>query len=133
MSLIQESGPDPNGPPHLAKTNRELGVAPKTVHVDATGTQQHNHHRVKAGNLSTSPAASTYVTGAHWVAILDSVAELKEQVEFEKGITPTVLDDGQGAEGVERPALLFGYQGSSSKGALIDVMPERPVVDRLVV
>ncbi|RSL57623.1 hypothetical protein CEP54_008228 [Fusarium duplospermum] len=130
--LKQETDADPNGTPRLAKTNRELGVTPEGVRLNADGARQQNQNKVKAGNLSTSPAASTYVSGAHWVAILDSIAELKEQVEFEKGITPAELDDDKGAEDVERPALLFGYQGSSSKEALIDSMPERPVVDRLV-
>jgi len=94
-------------------------------------TERCDQSKLKTGNLSTSSATSVYVSDAHWVAILDNISELKEQVQFERDIAPVEFH-GQGKDEKERPALLFGYQGSISKEALLAAMPERPVVDRLV-
>ncbi|KAM5360713.1 hypothetical protein ACJZ2D_013591 [Fusarium nematophilum] len=88
---------------------------------------------LKTGSLNTSPAASVYVSSAHWVAILEDISELKEQAEFENNTLSTEAnDDSLAMDENERPALLSGYRGSFSKEDLLAAVPPRPVVDRLV-
>ena len=79
-----------------------------------------------------SSTASVYVSSAHWVAILDSISELKEQVQFEVDIASVGPHDSPNRDEKERPALLFDYRGSISKEAILAALPERSVADNLI-
>ncbi|KAH7234489.1 fungal-specific transcription factor domain-containing protein [Fusarium solani] len=86
----------------------------------------------KAGNLNTSTGAPSYVSSTHWVAILDSISEMKNEVQSESDNPSPHSDDSPARDPVEKPALLFGHQGSISREDVLAAMPPRPVVDRLV-
>ncbi|KEZ42267.1 hypothetical protein SAPIO_CDS6126 [Scedosporium apiospermum] len=128
---MQGSSSGPNATLQSDEINRQYSEALEEHNIDVNRTQRCDQSKFKTGNLSTTSATSVYVSDAHWVAILDNISELKEQVQFERDIAPVELHS-QGKDEKESPALLFGYQGSISKEALLAAMPERPVVDRLV-
>ncbi|KAJ4244152.1 hypothetical protein NW757_010788 [Fusarium falciforme] len=86
----------------------------------------------KAGNLNTSTGAPSYVSSTHWVAILDSISEMKNEVQSESDNPSLHSDDSPARDPVEKPALLFGHQGNISREDVLAAMPPRPVVDRLV-
>ncbi|KAJ5185860.1 transcriptional regulator family: Fungal Specific TF [Penicillium cf. griseofulvum] len=76
------------------------------------------------GNVLFSSSDAQYVGGTHWTAILDGIADLKEQLERE--------DHGN----MEKPAmlhtfLLYGCK-SASKEDILAALPDRPAVDRYI-
>ncbi|KAI0520878.1 hypothetical protein F5B22DRAFT_55238 [Xylaria bambusicola] len=72
------------------------------------------------GSLWLSANESRYVGGTHWAAILDGIADLKE-------------DADQQGSGPRRshPQLLYGCQ-PISKDAILGTLPPRPSVDRSI-
>ncbi|KAJ5827591.1 transcriptional regulator family: Fungal Specific TF [Penicillium robsamsonii] len=78
----------------------------------------------EGGNVWFSSSDAQYVGGTHWAAILDGIADLKEQLERE--------DHGS----MEKPAmlhtfLLYGCK-SASKEDILAALPYRPAVDRYI-
>ncbi|KAJ4328994.1 hypothetical protein N0V84_000566 [Fusarium piperis] len=86
----------------------------------------------KAGKLHTSTGAPAYVSSTHWVAILDSISEMRNEVQSESDDPSPHSDESLVRDQVEKPALLFGHQGNFSREGILSAMPPRPVVDRLV-
>ncbi|KAJ5149506.1 transcriptional regulator family: Fungal Specific TF [Penicillium atrosanguineum] len=76
------------------------------------------------GSVWFSSSDAQYVGGTHWAAILDRIADLKEQL-------------GRGGDGnVENPVmlhtfLLYGCK-SASKEDILAALPDRPAVDRYI-
>ncbi|KAM0425802.1 hypothetical protein ACHAPT_009053 [Fusarium lateritium] len=95
-------------------------------------TQQSHQANFKAGNLNASSAAPPYVSSTHWVAILDSISELKNEVQSDSEHASPLPDEGLARDQAEKPVLLFGDQGHLSREEILAAMPPRPVVDRLV-
>ena len=76
------------------------------------------------GSVWFSSSDAQYVGGTHWAAILDGIADIKEQLEHE--------DYGN----TEKPAmlhtfLLYGCK-SASKEDILAALPDRPAVDRYI-
>lgn len=76
------------------------------------------------GSVWFSSSDAQYVGGTHWAAILDGIADIKEQLEQE--------DYGN----TEKPAmlhtfLLYGCK-SASKEDILAALPDRPAVDRYI-
>ncbi|KAJ6186416.1 transcriptional regulator family: Fungal Specific TF [Penicillium mononematosum] len=76
------------------------------------------------GNVWFSSSDVQYVGGTHWAAILDGIADLKEQLEREDH------------RNMEKPAmlhtfLLYGCKSASKEGILA-ALPDRPAVDRYI-
>lgn len=100
------------------------------------------------GRISLENSEMRYVSGDHWIAILDGVrihltcphctadasqiAELKDH--FEDKIPRA--DPSNFAElsehAIEGPSLLFGYHSHATKESILASIPQRPVADRLV-
>lgn len=72
------------------------------------------------GSLRLSASETRYVGGAHWTAILDGIADLKEDVD----------QQGQGPQS-SHPGLLYGCK-PISKDAILATIPPRPSVDRSI-
>ncbi|KAJ5146189.1 transcriptional regulator family: Fungal Specific TF [Penicillium bovifimosum] len=77
-----------------------------------------------SGNVWFSSSDAQYIGGTHWAAILDGIADLKEQLE---------RDDHRN---MENPAilptfLLYGCK-SASKEDILAALPDRPAVDRYI-
>ncbi|KAJ5939033.1 transcriptional regulator family: Fungal Specific TF [Penicillium verhagenii] len=121
----------------MQKTTSDVQGRPDQ-HPVASATQDHPQVDPIEGaaNSQDSPAQSDgrsvcfnssdaqYVGGTHWAAILDRIADLKEQLERE------------GNENIEKPALLhtlllYGCK-SASKEDILAALPDRPTVDRYV-
>ncbi|KAI8626300.1 fungal-specific transcription factor domain-containing protein [Xylariaceae sp. FL1651] len=84
------------------------------------------------GSMKLSHAGASYVSSAHWAAILDGIAELKEHFEKEEDFqhaefaSNTILAEPSG------PQLLRGCFKHPDMEDILTSMPSRPVVDRLV-
>lgn len=75
-------------------------------------------------NAGFSPSDAQYVGGTHWSAILDGIADLKEQLEQEDH------------QNMERPAmlntlLLYGCK-SAAQEDILGALPDRATVDRYI-
>ncbi|KAJ8130754.1 hypothetical protein O1611_g2873 [Lasiodiplodia mahajangana] len=70
------------------------------------------------GYLWCDTNESQYVSGAHWTAILDSIADLKENAD----------QPGHGSSS-SHPQLLYGCK-PISREAILATLPPRPTVDR---
>lgn len=76
------------------------------------------------GNVWFSSSDAQYIGGTHWAAILDGIADLKEQLEREDH------------RNMEKPAmlhtfLLYGCE-SAGKDDILAALPDRPAVDRYI-
>ncbi|KAI0543224.1 hypothetical protein GGR58DRAFT_519341 [Xylaria digitata] len=72
------------------------------------------------GSLWYSANETRYVGGAHWAAILDGIADLREDVD----------QQCQGSRS-SHPRLLYGCQ-PTSRDAILATLPPRPTVDRSI-
>ena len=79
-----------------------------------------------------SPNGVCYVGSAHWAAVLDSIAELRDHFEKEE----LRAQEAPVPEPVKRldsePLLLYGCPEMATEAEIIASVPPRPVVDRLV-
>ncbi|KAK7413984.1 hypothetical protein QQX98_007167 [Neonectria punicea] len=86
------------------------------------------------GSMQFGQSGASYVNSAHWAAVLDGIADIREHFENEKeweiqdGSQPTdtVQPDWTG------PQLLYGCPRLGTKDEILASIPSRPVVDRLV-
>ncbi|KFZ18639.1 hypothetical protein V502_04012 [Pseudogymnoascus sp. VKM F-4520 (FW-2644)] len=75
------------------------------------------------GRIKVSTSSTSYVSNAHWAAVLDGISDLKDCFEKE--------DDSPQPE-YASPQLLYGSLNRASKSEILNSIPPRPVVDRLV-
>ncbi|KAK9433076.1 fungal-specific transcription factor domain-containing protein [Lipomyces doorenjongii] len=83
------------------------------------------------GRISLENSETTYVESAHWTAILDGIAELKDYFEddhehIERNPLATKVPDSDG------PDLLLGQYKYVNKQEILAAIPSRPIVDRLI-
>ncbi|KAI8958197.1 hypothetical protein F5Y11DRAFT_360218 [Daldinia sp. FL1419] len=85
------------------------------------------------GTLTDSPAGVSYVDGAHWTALLDSISELKDYFQDGAESGPnyqhslqTIHDYGPS------PLLLYGRFSQTTKEEILSVLPARSVADSLI-
>ncbi|KAI0888504.1 fungal-specific transcription factor domain-containing protein [Annulohypoxylon maeteangense] len=83
------------------------------------------------GSMRLSEASVSYVSSAHWAAILEGIGELKDHLEEEESqnthqVTETPEFDITG------PQLLYGCSRHANKEELLASVPPRQVADRLV-
>ncbi|KAF4454152.1 putative transcriptional regulatory protein C1F7.11c [Fusarium austroafricanum] len=77
---------------------------------------------------------ANYVGSAHWAAVLDGIAELKDHFDNEEASHPDTqanADDPPCAE-ITAPQLLYGCTKPADKDEILASVPARPVVDRLI-
>lgn len=86
------------------------------------------------GTLINSPAGvPSYVDGAHWTALLDSISELKDYLQdapepnMQFSLPPQIVPDYGSF-----PLLLYGGFAQTTKGEILSAIPPRPIADRLV-
>lgn len=89
--------------------------------------------RSSYGSTAVHKSGAGYVSSAHWTALLDSIAGLREHLDDgEAEEEPSVQHEAQ----PQTPLLFYSYHlGSttaSSPSSIIESIPSRPVVDRLV-
>ncbi|RAH39831.1 Zn(II)2Cys6 transcription factor [Aspergillus brunneoviolaceus CBS 621.78] len=79
------------------------------------------------GSMRVDPTGMSYVSGAHWAALQDSIAEIKECVDSESPFTTPAAESGQ-----QESALLLGLSPPGGMEEILAHIPARPIVDRLV-
>lgn len=97
-----------------------------------------------AGKLHCDSSKTSYVSNTHWKAVLEGISELKilsqeaedvaddapsPEQQREYGLGDSILIPGTVRE---RPRLLYGWHKPVSLSEILGAMPERIVVDRLV-
>ena len=84
------------------------------------------------GSMQSTGGGANYVGSAHWAAVLDGIAELKDHLDNEE----SHHSDYQGADPpcpqVTGPQLLYGCPKPADKDEILSSIPARSVVDRLV-
>lgn len=87
----------------------------------------------EAGSLQLTSSSTNYVSSSHWAAVLNGIAELKDHFESEGENSPASTDfhDPSIPERTV-PRLLYGCSKFPIRQEIIESMPPRQVVDRLV-
>ncbi|GME29233.1 uncharacterized protein K452DRAFT_251529 [Neofusicoccum parvum] len=104
MMMSMDSGQQPSSIPSPAATNSpppDLGDSFGHLRLDADGTK--------------------YVAGDHWTAILDGIAELKDE-----------LSTKESKHSGDSTVLLLSSTSSASREEILAAVPVKPVVDALV-
>ncbi|MCJ1380892.1 hypothetical protein MMC17_004001 [Xylographa soralifera] len=153
VSLMQQTGPSLNGSSSDSTYLKDLRPVPpdQGPHEDLSFRVSDNDlKRPMAarteqiqGQVSPSPSdygsirnqesGVSYVSSAHWAAVLDSIAELRDHFEQEDEFHPLISDNVQLQANFPSPQLL--YSGCSihiTPASILESLPARPVVDRLV-
>ncbi|EKG15178.1 Transcription factor fungi [Macrophomina phaseolina MS6] len=84
------------------------------------------------GRISLENDETRYVSGDHWISILDGIAELKDHFEDDNlnaGASPAA---GAATAEYQGPKLLFGCHSPTTRESILASLPQRPVTDRLV-
>lgn len=84
------------------------------------------------GAMQSTGGGANYVGSAHWAAVLDSIAELKDHFDNEE---PSHLDEQVEEDSdteVSGAQLLYGCPKPTTKDEILASLPNRQVVDRLV-
>ncbi|OAQ98561.1 hypothetical protein LLEC1_04266 [Akanthomyces lecanii] len=84
------------------------------------------------GSFRNRSKGISYVSGSHWVAVLDSIADLKNHLCQEDEPKPSRLEPDQLPESKPLPQLLYSFGISDTPTSIINGLPPRSVVDRLV-
>ncbi|RDW86274.1 putative Zn(II)2Cys6 transcription factor [Aspergillus mulundensis] len=134
---------NPNPPPRTAPTrstrqlNQRVRELEELVNVlaKAKSTPRPDHETEQKSNSSDDEIASSlgrmqvgetgtsYVSGSHWAALQDSIAEIKEYLDSD---TPLSQNYSEG------PALLVGLCPPVGKDDFLAAVPPKDVADRLV-
>ncbi|KAI3319167.1 hypothetical protein HD806DRAFT_510191 [Xylariaceae sp. AK1471] len=86
------------------------------------------------GSIQLTHSGASYVSGAHWAAVLDGIAELKDHFAMEerqvflanREALDLLLPDLNG------PLLLYGCVMFATREEILASLPARPVVEQLV-
>lgn len=91
------------------------------------------------GTIRMRKSGPSYANNTHWLAILGSITELREHVALESPSPEPVLQQHAPLTGFDldtrpfpRPRLLYGCRVQASLSSILQAVPPRPVVDRLV-
>lgn len=112
------------------------GVAPSTSTIFTTNAEENANTAsvpldggyMKYNNIGTA----NYVGSSHWASVLDSISELKENVEQQEEIRNMSTDfNPHNPVHSSSPRLLYGCQ-QATKSEIISSIPPRRAADRLV-
>ncbi|KAH9909068.1 hypothetical protein F4778DRAFT_715127 [Xylariomycetidae sp. FL2044] len=82
------------------------------------------------GSLQATRSGPSYVSSAHWEAVLDGIAELKEHFNDEEQETREAFEPSPLP--LDGPQLLYGCVVFATREEILASVPPRPVVDQLV-
>ncbi|KPM41733.1 hypothetical protein AK830_g4834 [Neonectria ditissima] len=134
VDLMQKTAPTRSGENLIAAAEHpvtmENVVAPGS-NEDIAGVDSPSS---ECGSMQFSQSGASYVNSAHWAAVLDGIADIKDHLEDEK--------EGEVLDGSELPnpdhpewtgpQLLYGCPRLATKEEILASIPPRPVVDRLI-
>ncbi|RYP88804.1 hypothetical protein DL770_004596 [Monosporascus sp. CRB-9-2] len=84
------------------------------------------------GSMQLTKSGASYVNSAHWAAVLDGIAEIKEHFEKEEEVQASRRLSEPPYPDWTGPQLLYGCPKIATKEEILASIPARPVVDRLV-
>ncbi|GKZ79197.1 hypothetical protein AnigIFM56816_003072 [Aspergillus niger] len=86
------------------------------------------------GRLVVGETGMRYIDGAHWTAILEEISGVKEYLRDneEMGLSDEEGEDEEMVRPSNAPTLLLGLHQEMTMDELLDGLPARPVVDRVV-
>ncbi|OJI82342.1 hypothetical protein ASPTUDRAFT_58038 [Aspergillus tubingensis CBS 134.48] len=86
------------------------------------------------GRLVVRETGMRYIDGAHWSAILEEISGVKEYLREneELGLSDEEGEDEEMVRPSNAPTLLLGLHQEMTMDELLDGLPARPVVDRVV-
>ncbi|RYP92819.1 hypothetical protein DL770_001099 [Monosporascus sp. CRB-9-2] len=84
------------------------------------------------GSIKVRESGVSYVSSAHWAAVLDSIAELRQHFAEEDEAYARIPDPIQSQASLARPQLFYISSTHISHAEVLHAIPPRPVVDRLV-
>ncbi|KAL3262816.1 hypothetical protein ABHI18_002400 [Aspergillus niger] len=86
------------------------------------------------GRLVVRETGMRYIDGAHWTAILEEISGVKEYLRDneEMGLSDEEGEDEEMVRPSNAPTLLLGLHQEMTMDELLDGLPARPVVDRVV-
>ncbi|KAJ3499577.1 hypothetical protein NLG97_g215 [Lecanicillium saksenae] len=85
------------------------------------------------GSFRDREKGNRYVNGSHWAAVLDSITDLKNYLRQEDEATTSLQEQSSTTDQPPPPPqLLYPSEMSDTAVSIIDSLPPRPVVDRLV-
>ncbi|KAJ9312436.1 transcriptional regulator family: Fungal Specific TF [Paecilomyces variotii] len=122
QQLMPETSSQPNG-------GRNTLTDPALL--KASSAEKKNDLVDSPGRLFVEDVGTSYLDAAHWRAILEEINDIKEYIQEEDTVSEDSvagLDIGE----PEGPMLLLGLDSSMSLEDLIEEMPPKPLVDRLV-
>ncbi|KUL91657.1 hypothetical protein ZTR_01259 [Talaromyces verruculosus] len=101
----------------------------KSPRVDLESESQHDTPEdviaSSLGKIHVGEAGMSYVSGAHWTALQDSIADLKDCLE-------TGFSVNQPSRTSDAPALLIGLCPLNHKDGILELIPQKNITDRLV-
>ncbi|RYP52212.1 hypothetical protein DL769_010707 [Monosporascus sp. CRB-8-3] len=84
------------------------------------------------GSIKVRESGMSYVSSAHWAAVLDSIAELRHHFAEEDDAYAHIPDPIQSQASLARPQLFYSSSTHISRAEIFHAIPPRRVVDRLV-
>ncbi|RYP65658.1 hypothetical protein DL771_008210 [Monosporascus sp. 5C6A] len=86
----------------------------------------------ECGSMQLTKSGASYVNSAHWAAVLDGIAEIKDHFEKEEEVQASRRLSEPPYPDWTGPQLLYGCPKLATKEEILASIPARPVVDRLV-
>lgn len=84
------------------------------------------------GSMRIRKSSVSYVSSSHWAAVLDSIAGLRDQFEQEDEVHAPISDPPPLQFDFPKPQLLYGCPTPATRASVLESIPPRAVVDRLV-
>ncbi|KAJ4249827.1 Fusarisetin A cluster transcription factor fsa6 [Fusarium torreyae] len=84
------------------------------------------------GSIQPKDGGANYVGSAHWAAVLDEIAELKDHFDNEEASHPICPERDSPCAGVTSLQILHGFSKPATREDILASIPSRPVVNRLV-
>lgn len=84
------------------------------------------------GSIRIQRTGVSYVSSAHWAAVLDSIAELRTHFAQEDATNSRLPDPVEPLVNFPKPRLLYYSPLLDSRASILDAIPSRHVADRLI-
>ncbi|KAI0857676.1 fungal-specific transcription factor domain protein [Xylaria cubensis] len=132
LSLMHQTAPSSlDQRPRLGPS--PLETHPEQVAVTTSKTQRHvSPTPSDVGSIKIQQMTVSYVNSSHWAAVLDSIADLRNHLAKEEETYPRDSDSLQLPASSPKPQLLYRHPLYETHASIIESLPSRPVVDRLV-
>ncbi|KAI1279406.1 fungal-specific transcription factor domain-containing protein [Xylaria sp. FL0933] len=115
-----------------SQLSNDIASSPVAAGAPAGASQydMHMNESSECGSICISSSKLHYVGGEHWAAILDGIAEIKNQIVSEDEDSYEL--DETFTERSPRVLLLYGKHKRTSRAEILEALPPKAVADRYV-